>query len=116
MNEGLLKKPRRWWRADFLSPKDLLLRAAMIALAFLIVQLAGLRDFTSVLNGTVGSVEMGWQKSAFLGVIYLIFYMAFILLVPILVIAAAISAAWLKFAIRNQASPNEPGTTPPKTN
>jgi TRAP-type C4-dicarboxylate transport system permease small subunit len=116
MNEGLIQKPRRWWRAEFFSPKDLLFRAAVIALAFLIVHMAGLREFTSVLNGTIGSVALGWKESAFLGVIYLILYLAFVLLAPILVIAATISVAGQRLALRNKASQNESGTNPPKTN
>jgi len=116
MNEGLLRKLRRCWRAEFFSPKDLLQRAAVIAFIFLLAHLAGLREFTSILNGTVGSVEMSWQQSAFLGALYLILYMAFILLVPVLVIAAVISTAWQKFAVQKKASQNESGTNPSNTN
>ena len=116
MNEGLFKKLRRCWRAEFLSPKDFLQRAAIVAFIFLMTHLAGLREFTSILNGTVGSVEMSWQKAAFLGVLYLILYMAFILIVPILIIAAAISTAWQKLALQKKASQNESGTNPPNAN
>lgn len=98
MNEGLLRKIRRLWRADFLSPKDLLQRAAVLALLFLVAHLAGLREFTSILCGTVGSTEMSWRHSAELGVLYLILYMAFVLVVPVLVIAAAIVSAWRKYS------------------
>jgi len=84
---------RKCWRTEFLSPKDLLVRAAVISLLFLVVHLAGLREFTSVLNGTIGNTEISWGESAFWGTVYIFLYLAFVLGVPILLLAAAISAA-----------------------
>ena len=84
-------------RADFLSPRDLLQRAAAIAVIFLLLHLAGLREFTSVLNGTVGSVALGWRSSGVLAVIYIIFYLGTVVVAPILVLAAAILALWEKW-------------------
>ena len=49
-------------QAEFLSPKDLLQRAGAISVLFLVAHLAGLREFTSVLNGTVGSVADGGRS------------------------------------------------------
>lgn len=112
---GLVKKLRKLWRSEFLSPKDFLVRAAAIGLLFLIAHLAGLREFTSVLNGTVGSVEMGWGKSAFFGAAYILIYLGFVLVVPILVIAAAITAVLQKL-FRSNPPINEPGTNPQETN
>ena len=100
---------RQWWRADFLSPKDLVKRALMIGVAFAIAHLMGLREFTSVLNGTTGSVDMSWQASAFRGLIYICLYLALILLVPTLLLAAVMIAAVRKFVIARQAS-HESGT------
>jgi hypothetical protein len=77
-------------RADFLSARDLLQRAGAISGLFLLVQLAGFREFTSVLNGTIGSLALGWKLSAFLAIIYIAFYLAFVILVPVLVLAAMI--------------------------
>jgi len=77
-------------RAEFLSPRDLLQRAGAISLLFLAVHLAGFREYTGILNGTIGSVALGWNFSAFLAVIYIAFYLAFVLLVPVLVLAALI--------------------------
>jgi type IV secretory pathway VirB6-like protein len=110
----MLKQLRKFWRADFLSPKDMLVRAAAIAVVFLIAHLAGLREFTSVLNGTVGSIELGWGGSAFFGVSYILLYLASILFVPILVIAAAISAVLQKL-LRSKLTPDESrtNTAPP---
>ena len=84
----------RFWRADFFSPQGFLARALVISAVFLAVHLAGLRDYTSVLNGTVGSAAAGWQTSAFFGVAYLVIYLAFVLLVPVLILAAGILTAW----------------------
>jgi len=68
----------------------LLQRAAVISGLFVAVHLAGLREFTGVLNGTIGSLALGWKLSAFLAVIYIVFYLAFVILVPVLVLAAGI--------------------------
>ena len=67
-------------------------RAAAISVLFLVVHLAGFREFTGVLNGTIGSLALGWNLSAFLAVIYIVLYLAFVILVPILILAAVILA------------------------
>jgi len=84
-------------RAEFLSARDLLQRALGISGLFLLVHLAGLREFTCVLNGTVGSVAAGWKLSGFLALIYILLYLAFVILVPVLVLAATILAAEQRF-------------------
>jgi hypothetical protein len=94
MKNLLKNKPAFLRRAEFLSPKDLLQRACAISVIFLLLHLAGLREYTSVLNGTVGSVALGWKVSGFLAVIYIATYLAFVVLVPIMVLAAAIIALW----------------------
>ncbi len=95
-----------WKRADFLSPRDLLQRAGVIIFAFLLAHLCGLREFTSVLNGTVGSVAVGWRLSMFFGLIYLVLYMAVVVLVPIMILAAIILTAIDRLVkrVRNQPS------------
>jgi membrane protein implicated in regulation of membrane protease activity len=92
MTAKLWRQFRECWRADFFSPRGFLLRALLIAAVFLAVHLAGLRDYTSVLNGTVGPGSAGWKLSAFLGLAYLAIYMAFVILAPVLILAAAILA------------------------
>jgi hypothetical protein len=84
------KKSTIFQRAEFLSATDLLQRACAISAMFLLVHLAGFREFTSILNRTVGSVALGWNLSAFLAVIYIILYLAFVILVPMLILAAVI--------------------------
>ncbi len=82
------------WQADFLSPKDLVRRAVLLAILYGIVSAFGLREFTSILNGTVGSVALGWQMSMFFGLLYIVSYLAFVLGTPTLLIAAAILFLW----------------------
>jgi len=90
----MLRQLRSLWSAEFLSPKDFLRRAVLISVVFLICQLTGLREFTSVLCGTAGSTELSWKTSAILGATYIVLYLAFVLMVPILVIAALMLSVW----------------------
>src|SRR6185295_17102557 len=75
-------------RPERLSAKGLLRYAAGLSVFFLAAHLAGLREFTSVLNGTVGSTAVSWEIAALLGVTYIAFYLAFVIVVPVLVAAA----------------------------
>jgi hypothetical protein len=77
-------------RAEFMSARDMVQRAVAISGLFLVVHLAGLREYTGVLNGTIGSIDLGWKLSTFLAGIYILLYLAFVLVVPVLVLAAAI--------------------------
>ena len=88
------KKPVNFQRAEFLSARDMLQRAAAIGVIFLVVHLAGFREYTGILNGTIGSLTLGWNLSAFLAVLYIAFYLAFVVVVPVLVLAAAILTIW----------------------
>jgi hypothetical protein len=88
------KKPAIFQRAEFLSAKDMIQRAAAISGLFMLVHLAGFREFTGILNGTIGSLALGWNLSAFLAVVYILLYLAFVILVPVLVLAAVILSVW----------------------
>ena len=94
MSRNLPHRLAALWRAELFSPKDLLRRAVVVAVIFLGVHIAGLRDYTCILNGTAASVELGRGMSAFLGLAYVFAYLAFVLLVPILLLAAAILTGW----------------------
>jgi len=94
--KNLLKNWAIFQRAEFLSAKDLLQRAVVISVLFLALHLAGFQEFTGVLNGTIGSLALGWKLSAFLAVIYIVLYLAFVILVPILILAAGILTIWQK--------------------
>ena len=96
-------------RGGFASPQYLLEWAAMLTILFIIVQLAGMREFTSVLNGTIGSTNLSWQTASFLGAAYIFVYLAFVLGVPILVLAAGILKLGQK-VIATKKLPDEPNT------
>jgi hypothetical protein len=91
------------WHADLFSPKDFVRRAVVVAVIFLTVHLAGLREYTCILNGTSGSVALGRGMSAFLGLAYVFAYLGFVLLVPILLLAAAMLVGWNRLS-RNEES------------
>jgi hypothetical protein len=97
-NQSVFSRLRCMWRADFLSPKDLVRRALVIAVIYAVVSAFGLREFTSILNGTMASVALGWHLSAFLGLLYIICYLAFVLLTPTMLIAAGILVLWKRIA------------------
>jgi hypothetical protein len=102
MKKLFMKKPGIFQRAEFLSPKDLLQRAGAISVVFLLAHLAGFREYTGVLNGTIGSLKLGWNLSAFLAAIYIAFYLAFVVVVPVLVLAAAILMAGKRLKFFNR--------------
>ncbi len=83
-----------WWSADFCSPKDFVRHGLLILLAFGVVHFLGLREFTSFLNGTTGDLNVNPDNATLLGVVYVGFYLAAILLAPICFIAAALLALW----------------------
>jgi hypothetical protein len=84
--------------------------AGLLLALFLIANIAGMRPFTSVLNGTVGSTNLDWQTASFLGAAYVMVYLAFVLGAPTLIIAAGILTLWRKL-VRNKESNDEPKST-----
>jgi len=101
MKISLGKKYAIFQRAELLSARDLLQRAAAICGLFLLVHLAGFREYTGILNGTIGSMALGWKLSTFLAVFYIVLYLAFVIVVPVLVLAAGILVVWGR--LRNKA-------------
>ena len=81
-------------RAELLSARDMLQRAGGLSVLFLLAHLAGLREFTSVLNGTVGSTAVNVKLGTFLAAVYILLYLASVILVPVLVLAALILMVW----------------------
>jgi len=109
MNKLSWKKFAIFQRADFLSPKDMLQRAAAISGLFLLIHLAGFRELTGVLNGTIGSLTLGWNLSAFLAVFYIVLYLAFVILVPVLILAAGILAVYRRCIQKTEIPRVKPG-------
>jgi hypothetical protein len=95
-------------RAELFSPKDFVCRAIFILVAFTLVHLLGLREFTSILNGTTGSVDMNWGHAAYLGIIYVILYLGAVLVAPILLIAAGITFCWQHLMNHKKSNSHEP--------
>jgi hypothetical protein len=85
---------RRLWKTETFSPAAFVLRAIMITLLFGISELLGLREYTTFLSGTSANVNLSWQTVSVLGLIHLLLYVGFILLVPISLITAGLLWAW----------------------
>jgi len=83
-----------FWKASPFSPAAFVLRAVIIAALFSLSNLFGLQEYTTFLSGTSANLSMSWQTASFLGLIHLLLYVSFILLVPVSLITAALIAAW----------------------
>lgn len=79
------------------SPRFLLTRALAIGVLFLLLHLAGLREYTTFLSGTSGA-GAGLRLSFFYGSLYILSYLGAIVLAPIMIIAAGILVLWQKIA------------------
>jgi hypothetical protein len=96
---GLL---RSVWKADAFSPTAFLVRAVIISALYCASELAGLREYTTFLSGTSANLSVSWQTAATLGLIHLLLYVAFILLVPVSLITAALLVAFNRRAARRR--------------
>ena len=94
---------RRLLKAEFFSPAAFVVRAAIIAALCGVSRIAGLQEYTTFLSGASPNVNLSWQTVSTLGLIHLSLYCAFIGLVPILLITAALLAAWNKLKARDRA-------------
>ena len=88
---------RRTWKADPFSPTAFVVRAIIIAVCYCLSELAGLREYTTFLSGTSANLNVSWQTAATLGLIHLLLYVAFILLVPVSLITAGLLFVWEKW-------------------
>jgi hypothetical protein len=85
---------RRVWKAGAFSPTAFVVRAIIITALFVVSELLGLKEYTTFLSGTSANLNMSWQTAATLGLIHLLLYVAFILLVPVSLITAGLLFAW----------------------
>lgn len=106
MNPTLKERLASYWHADFLSPRDLVCRAVVITVIYAAVHLAGLREYTSILNGTPGSADISRGLATFFGLGYVCAYLAFVLLVPIFLMAATLLAGWKKISGAERTEPD----------
>ncbi len=95
---------RRLWQAGAFSPTAFLVRAVIITVLFGISEPVGLREYTSFLSGTSANLNVSWQTAAIFGLIHLVLYVGFILLVPIFLITAGLLAAWNRWIGRRSVS------------
>jgi hypothetical protein len=79
-----------WTSGGLLSPKSFLEIAALFAGLYLVLSLFGLREHTTFLSGTLP--ETSRLTGVFLGALYVIVYFLFVLVSPILVLAAVLCA------------------------
>jgi hypothetical protein len=75
----------------------------IIAVCFWLSELTGLREYTTFLSGTSANLNMSWQTAATLGLIHLLLYVAFILLVPVSLITAGLLLLRDRWSSRTQA-------------
>ena len=92
----------RLWKAEIFSPTALTVRAVTITVLFCASELLGLREYTTFLSGTSANVNLGWHTASVLGLIHLLLYVGFILLVPISLIAAGLLAAWNRWQCKQE--------------
>ncbi|HEU5069547.1 MAG TPA: hypothetical protein VFV96_03930 [Verrucomicrobiae bacterium] len=87
-------KLRRLIGADFLSPKDFVRHAGLLVLLFVVAHVGGLREFTTIISGTMAEPRFGSDVCALLGLGYAALYFATVVLAPILLIAAGVLKLW----------------------
>jgi hypothetical protein len=83
-----MQKFRELIHAPLFSPLGFVARALLLVVVFGICELAGWREHTTFISGTVTSTDAGINASATLGLIYMLAYFGFVLAAPILIIAA----------------------------
>lgn len=76
---------RRW--------RGMLLRAALLALAYGAAHLAGWRESTGFLSGTMAE-GLTIHQTAFRGGLYLLAHLGFWVLAPVLALGAVLTALW----------------------
>ena len=76
--------------AKLCSPAGFGLRAGVLLILFLIVHLAGFREYASVISGTVPQGSFGMAVDQFFAVAYVFLYLSAVVVAPILAIAALV--------------------------
>ena len=82
--------PRKIFKIRTFSPLGFLSWATLVTVVFAVCHLAGLREYTTFISGT--AVEANGGASLNWGMVYLVSYFAFVLVMPILILAAGIFA------------------------
>lgn len=85
---------------QLLSPLSLIVYAALIAGAYAILHAAGWREHVSILSGTLSEAGGSFATQAWQAGLYLVAYFGFVILVPILLLAAAIQILAIRLLLR----------------
>ncbi len=76
--------------ATAFSSHGLLLRAFLLAAVFFVCHAFGMREYTSILSGTFPAGDHARELLACMGMVYVIMYLAAVVVAPILLIAAGL--------------------------
>jgi hypothetical protein len=82
------------------SPRGLAARAVLLVVLYAVCEVAGLRENATFLSGT--NATSAWNGTVWRGLVYLFAYYGFVLAAPILLIAAALLAAWERLPIHHR--------------
>jgi hypothetical protein len=86
--------------AELFSAKDFVRHAVLIVVLFAVAHAFGLREYTTIISGTMASPTLGVETCALLGMGYLALYFGAVVLAPVLLIAAALLKLWERLARR----------------
>jgi hypothetical protein len=75
---------------QFFTPRGFVVSACQISALYLVLHAFGLRACTTIFIGAVPAPGLSGRFAAGLGLAYIVFYLAFTVLVPILLIAAVL--------------------------
>lgn len=103
-----LKSIQRWaHNTKLCSPAGFALRAGLLFVFFLVVHLAGLREYASILSGTMPQGPIGQTVSQFFAVLYIFLYLGAVVIAPILGIAALVFFLLEKWFMRRLLRPRK---------
>lgn len=90
MTKQVMQRLGRFFRLSTFSPKGLLAWAVVLSIVFLACHFAGLRTYATIISGTSPTGDITDLSALLLAVLYVLSYVSFAVVVPILTIAAAI--------------------------
>jgi hypothetical protein len=90
MNRATRKRRRAPLVGRFFTPRGFVVSAVQVSVVFLLLDLAGLRSCTTIFIGAAPAAGWVGRVAAGLGFAYIVFYLAFTVAVPVLLIAAVL--------------------------
>lgn len=90
MSNKRTSRVRRLLGGSIFSPKGLLVWAVIVGAVFLACHFAGLREYTTIISGTAPTGDISDRVVPALAALYVLVYLASVIVAPILVLAAAI--------------------------